>query len=213
MAQPLDPADESASDNAGVFSDQLEGWLGADGEKTIGSLSEVFAEKAFAVTILMLMFIPALPLPTGGISHVVEILTVLLALELIIGRRTLWMPSKFASRNLGQSMTGKAVPFMVRRIRFFERYSKPRGAALYANRAFLSFTGLLLAILAIGALLAPPFSGLDTLPALGVVVIALSMILEDLAVYLVGTLIGAGGLLLTWTLGSVIFSFLKGLFH
>ena len=213
MARPLNPADEVGSNDAGAFSDQLESWLTSDGAKTIGSLSEVFAAKAFAVTILMLMFLPALPLPTGGISHVVEIITVLLALELIIGRRTLWMPKKFADRNLGQSMTGKAVPFMVRRIRFFERYSKPRGTALYANRVFLSFTGLLVALLSIGAALAPPFSGLDTLPALGVVVIALSMILEDLAIYLVGTLIGAGGLLLTWTLGSVIFSFLKGLFH
>ncbi len=213
MEQPLDPADEVGRDDAGVFSDQLEGWLTAEGPKTIGSLSEVFAEKAFAVTILMLMFLPALPLPTGGISHVVEVITVLLAFELMVGRRTLWMPSKFARRNLGQATTGKAVPFMVRRIRFFERYSRPRGAALYSNRLFLSFTGVLVAILAIGAALAPPFSGLDTLPSLGVVVIALSIILEDLAIYLVGVLIGAGGLLLTWTLGSVIFSFLKGLFH
>ena len=70
------------------FSDQLERWLRSDGTKTLGALSEVFAEKSFAVTIVLLMFVPALPLPTGGISHVFEVITVVLAAEMVLGRRT-----------------------------------------------------------------------------------------------------------------------------
>src|SRR3954466_13547929 len=108
------------------FSTQLEDWLQGDGPKSLGALSEVFAEKSFAVTILLLMFVPALPIPTGGITHVFEVVTVLLAIELVIGLRTIWLPRRLRDRELGKVMTGKAVPFVVKRVRFFEKHSKPR---------------------------------------------------------------------------------------
>jgi hypothetical protein len=34
----------------------------------------------------------ALPLPTGGATHVFEIIAMLLALELIAGRDQIWLP-------------------------------------------------------------------------------------------------------------------------
>jgi hypothetical protein len=43
---------------------------------------------------------------------------------------------------------------------------------------------------------APPFSGLDTLPALGVVVLSLSILLEDGLVAFLGTLLAATGITL-----------------
>jgi len=67
------------------FSDQLERWLGSDEPKTLGGLGDVFGEKSFAVTILFLMFIPALPLPTGGITHVFEAIAALVGAEMVIG--------------------------------------------------------------------------------------------------------------------------------
>jgi hypothetical protein len=48
----------------------------------------------------------------------------------------------------------------------------------------------------IGAFLAPPFSGLDTLPALGVVLVSLGVVLEDIAVVGLGIIAGAGGVAL-----------------
>ena len=53
-----------------TFSDELEHWLREAPTHTLGSLSHLFAEKSFATTILLLMFVPAMPLPTGGITHV-----------------------------------------------------------------------------------------------------------------------------------------------
>ena len=66
-------ADMNADSN---FSEQLEAWLRGEQPKTLGALGDVFGEKSFAVTILFLMFVPALPLPTGGITHVFEAITV-----------------------------------------------------------------------------------------------------------------------------------------
>lgn len=195
-----------------AFSDQLEGWLRSDGSKTLGALSSVFAEKSFAVTILLLMFLPAVPLPTGGITHVFEAITVVLAAEMVLGHRTLWLPARWKARELGALTTDKAIPFMLRVIRWFERFSKPRGAWWFGQRWMLRVLGLLIGGLATAAALAPPFSGLDTLPSLGAVVIALAIILEDAVVLAIGVVVGAGGTLLILTIGAALVRGVQGLF-
>jgi hypothetical protein len=193
------------------FSDELERWLRSDGEKTLGSMSTVFAERSFAAMILLLMILPATPLPTGGVTHVFEVITVLLGLQMVIGRRTIWLPARFARRSLGATTTDKAIPFIVKLIRRVEKYSKPRGARLFANGLFYRLIGIVVIVFAVAAAVAPPFSGLDTLPALGAVVVALSIILDDVLVLAVGVGLGAGGILLAVTVGTALYKFVKSL--
>ena len=50
------------------------------------SLVELFEEKSFAIVFVLLLGVPALPLPTGGATHVFEVIAVLLAAQLIAGR-------------------------------------------------------------------------------------------------------------------------------
>ena len=194
------------------FSAQLEGWLEADTPKTLGQLGDLFGEKSFAVTILFLMFLPALPLPTGGITHVFEAITALLGVEMVLGARTIWLPARWRDRELGDTTTRKAIPFMVRRIRWFERFSRPRSAWLFEQRWFLLLLGLVVIALAAAAAFAPPFSGLDTVPALGAVVVALGIILSDVVVLAIGIVIGAGGVVLIVTVGALLVRFIRGLF-
>jgi hypothetical protein len=194
------------------FSKQLDDWLKSDKPKTLGGLGEVFEEKSFAVGVLLLMFIPALPLPTGGITHVFEAITVLLGAEMVIGVRTIWLPARWRDRELGETATRRALPFMVRRIRWFERFSRRRWARLFEQRWLLRVLGLILIALAVAAALAPPFSGLDTVPAVGAVVVALAIILEDFLILGIGLVIGAGGVALILTLGAIIVRFIRDLF-
>ncbi len=63
----------------------------------------------------------------------------------------------------------------------------------------------------VAAALAPPFSGLDTLPALGAVAIALAIILEDIVVLAIGIVIGTGGVILIVTIGAAIVRILQHL--
>ncbi len=195
-----------------TFADELEAWLLSEGSKTLGSLEVVFAEKTFATTILFLMFVPALPLPTGGITHVFEAIAVVVAAEMVIGLRTMWLPERWKQRELGALTTRRAIPFMVRWVRRFERFSRPRGARLFEQGWFRRLMGLLFMALAIAAGLAPPFSGLDTLPAMGAVVVALSIILEDIVVLAIGAAIGAGGAALILTIGAAVVRFVQNLF-
>jgi hypothetical protein len=186
------------------FSEELEDWLRGDTPKTLGDLGDAFKEKSFAVMILLLMFLPALPLPTGGITHVFEVITIFVALQMVLGRRTIWLPRRWKQRKLGAAITGKAVPFIIRRVRWFEKFSRPRLAELFQQRWFIRILGLIIIGLTAGAAIAPPFSGLDTLPALGVVTISLAIILEDAVVLGIGVLIGTGGIVLIVTIGAAL---------
>jgi len=194
------------------FSDELERWLRSEGPKTLGDVNDVFGEKAFAVTILLLMFLPALPLPTGGVTHVFEVITILLAAQMVVGRRTIWLPERWQRRELGAAITEKGIPFIVRRIRQVERVSRPRATWLFEHRWLNPVLGLTLIAFAAGAAIAPPFSGLDTLPALGAVLVALAIVLEDVVVLAVGVVVGIGGLALILTIGAALARLVRGLF-
>ena len=193
------------------FSDELERWLRSDGEKTLGSMSTVFAERSFAAMILLLMILPATPLPTGGVTHVFEVITVLLGLQMVIGRRTIWLPARFARRSLGATTTDKAIPFIVKVVRKVERFSRPRGVRLFEDGIFYRLIGVVVIAFAVAAALAPPFTGLDTLPALGAVVVALSMIQKDVLVLAVGVALGTGGIALALTVGAALYTFVRSL--
>src|SRR3990167_2163409 len=93
-----------------LFSQELEDWLKSKKPKTLAGLDEVFGERSFAVIFLGLMSLPALPIPTGGITHVLELIVMILALELIAGRRNIWLPAKWKSYKLNKTVEAKAVP-------------------------------------------------------------------------------------------------------
>jgi hypothetical protein len=194
--------------NRPSFSQSLNSWLKDSRSKTFGDLEKFFQEKSFAVVFLILMAPAALPLPTGGVTHVFEIITMLLAAELVIGRKSIWVPQSWRQRNLGETMQKKALPKLVSFIQWFEKRSEKRLLGLVKHRFFGRFVGVLIFLLALGSFLAVPFSGLDTLPALGVVVISLSLILEDALVFLVGLSIGIVGVLVEIFLGSAVLHFL-----
>ena len=186
------------------ISQQLEEWLQSDQKKTIGGLVDRFGPRSFAILFIVLMALPALPLPTGAVSHVLEVVTMLLALELIVGRQDVWIPKRFQDKEL-KGVTGpKFTKHLIKRIRWFEKFSRPRMADLLERRLTGVVFGALVFALALTAFLSPPFSGLDTLPALGVVVLSLGVLLGDIVVAGIGIALGAGGIGLVLALGKAI---------
>lgn len=184
------------------LSDQLEGWLGGEAPKTLGSLVHTFEDKSFAILLMLLLGVPALPLPTGGVTHVFEIIAALIGLELIAGRHELWLPRRWQDLQLAGPRQQRFISGLMRLIRRFERHSRPRMRFIFHRRSSDIVFGLLAILGTAGAFLAPPFSGLDTLPALGVVVLSLGVLLEDVVVAAAGMMLGMGGIALELALGA-----------
>jgi hypothetical protein len=190
------------------LSARLESWLEGDESKTIGALTDLIDEKSFALIIMLLLFPSALPIPTGGVTHVLELIAALVACQMVLGRRELWLPRRFRDHELGEAVTGKAVPASIRRVRWFERWARPRLATLLDTRGARSVLAVILLVFIAGALFAPPFSGLDTLPSAGVVIMCLGIIFSDVLIVALGVTVGAVGIGLVVALGSAAWSFL-----
>lgn len=187
------------------LSDQLEQWLTGDTDKTLGSLVHTFGEKSFAILFVLLLAVPALPLPTGGVTHVFELIAALIAVELIAGRREVWLPQRWRAVEVAGARQQRFIARLMRLIRRLERYSRPRMRSIFHRRLTDVLFGLLAILGTAGAFLAPPFTGLDTLPALGVVVLALGVLLEDALAAFVGILLTATGIALELALGAAAF--------
>jgi hypothetical protein len=195
-----------------LFSVSLHNWLKNSKDKTLKGLIEVTAEKSFAIIFLLLMALPSLPLPTGGVTHVFEVIVVLGSLQLVIGRRIMWLPKRWLKINVGKVMQGKTVTKLISIIEWFESKSRRRWSGFLTQRPVVSFSGLVITIFTIAAFVAPPFSGLDTLPALGVVVMSLGIILEDTYMWIAGIIIGSVGIGIEIAAGAAVYSGLTHLF-
>lgn len=191
----------------GNFSDDLQTLLSGKKRITLQMLIDSFAEKSFALLFLLLMAVPALPLPTGGVTHIFEIIVMLLALELISGQQAVWLPHKWLNKPIPKSLQTSALPRFMKIIRWVEKHSRPRFSRLQNHKATLRLIGTIIFTLTLFAFLAPPFSGLDTLPSLGVLFLSLGLIFEDGALTVIGSVIGTTGILLVLLLGRAAFSF------
>lgn len=185
-------------------SDELERWLTDERPKTLGSLIEAFGERSFAIVFALLMALPALPLPTAGATHVLEVIVMLLSLELICGRREIWLPQRWRRLELAGSSREKLMAMLLRRLRWLERHSRPRGQRLLGHRLSAVAFGLACFGMTLTAFVSPPFSGLDTLPSIGVVVLAVGILLSDVVVAAAGLVVGALGVVAVIGLGSIV---------
>jgi hypothetical protein len=183
-------------------SKQLERWLNQDGDKTLGSLVEMFEEKSFALLFVLLLGVSALPLPTGGATHVFEVIAMLLALQLIVGREGIWLPDRWRATRLAGGRREAFIVRLMKMIRWLERWSRPRLTFLFDHRASNIVFGLVVLAGSLAAFLAPPFTGLDTLPSLGVVLLSLAVVMEDAVLAAIAVVVGAVGVVLEILLGS-----------
>jgi hypothetical protein len=132
----------------------------------------------------------------------------LIALELIAGRDEIWLPRRWRRLDLAGPRQQRFLHTLTRMIRRLERVSRPRLRSLFDRRlsnivfGTLVF-GTLVVGLSLGAFLAPPFTGLDTLPAIGVVLLSVGVLLEDIAIVLLALIAGVAGVALEIVLGTV----------
>jgi hypothetical protein len=197
-----------------TVSAQLQRWVDGDGDgdKTLDGLIKLFGRGSFALLFVILLGVPALPLPTGGATHVFEAIAVLLALQLVAGREEIWLPKRWRQMQLAGPRQQKFLNGLMKLIRWLERFSRPRLMFLFEHRLTDVVFGLLVIALSVAAFVAPPFSGLDTLPSLGVVLLSLGVLLEDVLVVALGIVVGVAGIALEIILGSAAVNGVSSLF-
>jgi hypothetical protein len=190
----------------------LKDWRDTPGDKTLGGLIDTIGPRSFALLFIILLGLPALPVPTGGVTHVLEVVAMLLALQLIVGRKTVWMPDRWRGTQFEEGNKAKFIDGLINTTTKLERYSKPRLTWLFGYWWSDVLYGIAVLLGTLAAFLAPPFTGLDTVPALGVVILSVGVIMQDIAFVAAGVILIAGGAVLEVTIGDAVYNFVKGLF-
>jgi hypothetical protein len=194
------------------FTKKIRQWIDSDQPKNIQSIDDNFKGKSIVVAILLLMFLPAIPVPTGGVSHVFEIIAFTLAFSLVIGKHEIRIKKswkqKDISRITGAKLTSKAIGVLSR----LENMSRPRLGSVFSKGILVNFLGAVMMLFILLAFIAPPFSGFDTLPAMAVVMICLSIIFGDIAFTVIGLTLGSVGLITLIIIFDRVISHLRSIF-
>jgi Exopolysaccharide synthesis, ExoD len=128
-------------------------------------------------------------------------IAVLIALELIAGRHEVWLPRRWRRLELAGDKQQRFISGLMKLIRRLERISRPRLSFLFQLPFHNQVVGLFVIAGAAAAFLAPPFSGLDTLPALAVVLFSIGVLLKDILIVIFAVALGIAGVVLEICVG------------
>jgi hypothetical protein len=115
-------------DESAHLSDVLEQFaLSIQSERVaLGMINDFAGRRSIGALLLILALPMALPVPAPGISVIFGVPLVLVSLQLMIGRRTAWLPQRIAEYSILRvelvAFIDKALP----RLRALERIIKPR---------------------------------------------------------------------------------------
>lgn len=142
-------------------------------------------ERAFALPILI-MAIPCLVPGLPGPPQIFGVPIILLAGQMLLGRREPWLPGALLRRKLPRGWLVSMAGFADKRLRWLERLSKPRLRFLASNvgeRVIALF--MILATL----VMMPPIT--NSVPALALTLMAVGLLQRDGLFAGLGALIGA----------------------
>lgn len=152
-------------------------------------------ERIFGFLLVILSLPSALPVPAPGYSVPFGILIFILAIQMIIGAKTPWLPPKMMNHPIKletvQGFLKAGIPWL-RRI---ESIARPRLSYICTTLAGRVTIGIAIAIMAISMMI--PIPGTNTLPAMGVFVTGFGLLEDDGAISLGGLVLCLMGLILT----------------
>lgn len=166
---------------------------------TIANMLEALHERGFGFLLLIFAAPMALPIPVPpGINIILASPLILLTAQQTLGRRAIWMPEgikeKSVSREKFDRIMNKLIPLMKR----LEILFKPR-LSLVTQGAFSHLIGFLGLIMALTVCVPLPLT--NTIPSLGIALMAVGVIMRDGIAVLVGAAIGTTWVaMLTWAL-------------
>ncbi|MGJ3264538.1 MAG: exopolysaccharide biosynthesis protein [Salinarimonas sp.] len=162
----------------------------------LGTLVDALGERTFGLVMLVLALPCAIPF-LYGVPQIVSVPMVFVAAQLVIGRKALWLPQGLRARAFSTSdyraMIDRARPWLLR----FEHLARPR-LALLATGPSERLVGL--AMLVASLSIAVPLPLTNTVPGIGVAIIAVGLIERD------GLLVLGGAVLALIWIGFLAFA-------
>lgn len=153
------------------------------GDLDLATISRQLGRRSIGALLLVLALPMVLPVPAPGISVLFGVPMILVSAQLMLGRRSAWLPQRVARRSIGRADFVAFVERAMPTLRYLERIIRPRITWLAGDWAMIPVGAVCLILAAIIAL-PVPFGHL--VPGAAIAVLAMGVIEKD------GLAIGAG---------------------
>ena len=154
---------------------------------TIDDICEAFHERGFGFLLFIISFPAALPLPAMGLNLIMAAPLIMLSAQQALGFHQVWIPEfmrkKTVSRDTFLRFIAMARPWITRT----ERLIRPR-LGFITQGAFSNIIGVCGLIMSLVAAIPLPFT--NTVPSLGITVMAAGVLMRDGLAVIIGALIG-----------------------
>jgi hypothetical protein len=155
-------------------------------EMTVGELLDALKDRAFGVAMLVLALPVCIPF-LYGVPQVLSLPMLLIALQMVAGRHTLWMPEKLRARRFSRAEFAKMARRAKRYLGWGEALARPRFSLLTGNGPERVF-GVFMVIFCLSILTPLPLT--NTTPGIAVAIVSIGMIERDGLLVLAGTVLG-----------------------
>ncbi|MEL6440510.1 MAG: exopolysaccharide biosynthesis protein [Cyanobacteria bacterium J06621_8] len=166
-----------------------------DDKVTLSDILSLAGESVFGFLLIILAIPSALPVPATGYSTPFGIVMFFLAIQLVMGRETPWLPAKIMSGSVPlktvQGFVSKAVPWIEK----IEALTKPRMAYLCTSLPGRVMLGCAIALMSISMMIPIPLT--NTIPGAGIFITAFGLIEDDGLICLAGLFVCSVGATIT----------------
>lgn len=157
-------------------------------EVTIGNVLEALHERGFGFVLLLFALPMALPLPVPpGINILLATPLLILTAQQALGRHTIWMPERLKRKTFARDKLCGVIDSALPLLKRIEALTRPR-LGFITDGIFSNLIGILGLIMALTVCIPVPLT--NTVPSMGIALMALGVIMRDGLAVIAGALIG-----------------------
>lgn len=158
----------------------------ADGPVTIAAIREALGDRSFATLLVFFSSLNLLPLPPGA-SVVLGIPIVIVAAQMVLGRRTAWLPGSILRKSIDADRFRAGARRVVPLLRRLETFVRPRYWPFWRRQGD-RVIGVIAVILGIAVVLPVPLG--NWLPAFASALVGLALSERDGILFAIACAIG-----------------------
>lgn len=155
---------------------------------SIGELMEAVGDKGFGLLLIILSLPSALPIPALGYSTPFGICMIIIAVQIFVGRTRVHLPKQLKKIRIPLKMVQSITSFALHFLKRTEKLIKPRQQWIHSK---LGHSILSITIFAMAFFMMFPIPGTNTLPAMAIFVIGISIAEEDGLIAMLAILLSA----------------------
>lgn len=174
-----------------------------DQEKvTIRCIREALADRSFATFLILTCLINLLPFPPGT-TIVLGVPIVIVAVQMVVGAKTIWLPDFFLRMSLSQKAFHKMTTRIIPGLEKIERWVKPRNWPFSSAKQAERIIGVWALILGIAVVIPIPFG--NWLPAFACAICGAALSERDGKLLAIGVVTGILSIIILIAMAIAIF--------